>query len=114
MLVDPRSLSAGERLELSRRRSGLTQREAAELLGWPFKTYVRAEHGDVDVDAPPVLSLSAGEECYLARRRAGLTLSELEELSGYARRWVHRVERGQARDSGPLLEWWLRKTQSDR
>ncbi|MCP4744418.1 MAG: helix-turn-helix transcriptional regulator, partial [Actinomycetales bacterium] len=70
MLINPITLTVGERLEISRRRAGLTQKEAAALLGWPFKSYLRAEHGkDDEAAAPHIVSLAPGEECRVYRKR---------------------------------------------
>lgn len=109
MLIDPKTLTVGERLELSRRRSGLSQREAAALVGWPFKRYLKAEHGlDDGAPAPPILTLTVGEECRLMRKRKGFTLKEIEGLSGFKSRWIHRTELGQTRSARSLELFWRR------
>lgn len=110
MLIDPKTLTTGERLETSRRRAGLSQRQAAALFGWPFKGYLRAERDeDPDAPAPPIPTLTAGEECRLARRRAGMTLADLEAASGFKAKWIHRTELGQTMSPKPLETWWRRR-----
>ena len=107
MLIDPETLTVGERLAISRRRAGLSQREASALLGWPFKRYLRAEHGkDDEAPAPALTSLTSGEECRVTRKRAGFTLAELEKLSGFKSKWIHRVEQDQTRSAASLVTFW--------
>lgn len=107
MIVDPKTLTVGERLGIDRRRSGLTQREAAALIGWSFRRYVRAEHGlNDDAPAPPIKSLTSGEECRVARMRNGFTLKKLEEVSGFKSKWIHRVEQDQTVSAKSLMDFW--------
>ena len=108
-LIDPISLTVGERLEISRRRANLTQRQAADLFGWAFGRYVKAEKGLNDEEpAPTIRTLHPGEECRIARRRAGMTLKELEAFSGFKAKWIHRVELGQTRTAQPLTNYWVK------
>lgn len=109
MLIDPKTLTVGERLELSRRRAGLSQRGAAALLGWPFKRYLRAEHGENDeAPAPMIRTLTVGEQCRIMRKREGFTPPDLEETSGFKAKWIYRVEKDQTRSARPLVNFWLR------
>ena len=107
-LIDPQSLTVGERLEISRRRSKLTQKEAAELFGWSFSRYVKAEHGLAEEAAPSINDLTPGEQCRILRRRCGLSLKELEQFSGFKAKWIHRAETGQTRTAEPLVNFWLK------
>jgi hypothetical protein len=107
MLVNPKNLTLGERLETSRRRAGISQREAAALIGLPFKRYIRAEHDEIDdAPAPPIELLSLGEECHITRRRAGFTLQDAERLSGFKAKWIHRAELDQTLSSQALVNFW--------
>jgi len=112
-MIDPQTLTKAERLEVSRRRAGLTQRQAADLFGWPFSTYKRAEKGELETDgawpAPPVGELTAAEACRVWRRREGLTMLELEGLTGLKAKWIHRAERGETSSVEALLVFWRRR-----
>lgn len=109
MLINIESLTVGERLGISRRRSQLSQRQAAALLGWAFGRYVKAEKGLNDEEpAPSIVELTSGEECRLMRKRADLTLKELQAVSGFKAKWIHRVELGQTRTAQPLVNFWLK------
>jgi transcriptional regulator with XRE-family HTH domain len=112
-MIDLQTLTKAERLETSRRRAGLTQREAADLLGWPFSTYKRGEKGGLEIQSayasPRIGELTGAEECRLMRRRAGLTHKELEVETGLRAKWLHRAERGETSTLEPLLEFWRRR-----
>jgi len=107
--IDPRTLTKAERLEVSRRRAGLTQHEAADLLGWTLDRYKWAERGEAELQsawpAPALGGITSAEECRLLRRRAGLTIAGLAAVSGLAARWIHHAEKGN-RDPAALLEYW--------
>ena len=105
-----RNLTKAERLEVSRRRADLTQKEAAELLGIPFFRYKRMEKGDLETDGStpsvPVGALTQAETCRVFRRRAGYTLAELEAETGLKAKWLHRAEVGNTRNIAALVEFW--------
>lgn len=101
-------LSAGERLELNRRRDGLSQAEAADLFGVSVARFRKWEHGTGR--AQPLVNvgpaLTDGEWCWLMRRRAGRSLKEVSEETGLGIQWIHRVERGERGDPAALVRWW--------
>ena len=112
MLISATDLSPGERLEVWRRRNGLTQLEAAARCGLSHNAYKRFERGEAPgMPEPLAISLgrlSAGEQCRILRRREGLTLEEVQELSGFHRKWVHRIETGQRNPAttAALVGFW--------
>lgn len=103
-------LTAGERLELVRRRARWTQAEAADHYGVTTYIYRRWEQDRhrtptwIDLWSPA----RDYELCYVRRRRAGLTLHDLGERMGLSHKWIHRAERGEVRDVSALVLWWER------
>ena len=105
-LINPLDTTRGEALLVVRLRNGLTQAEAAELLGTPVSRLAKWEKDLVD-DGPraTVEYLEPHECCMLLRRRAGLTLAQLGDPLGLSPSWISRAERGRE-DCAALVEWW--------
>lgn len=107
-------VSGPEALEISRRRAGLSQAEAAELAGVSLYRYKKWEAGeDLEAPYPAVEPLEPFEWCRLQRRRRAWSIDELAAESGFAPKWIHRVERGEARSARPLEEWWRNRIELD-
>ncbi len=102
------TLTAGERLLIDRRRSRLTQREAAKA--WDVSRY-QYRIWEVRSEDPPSVELGLiwnHERCYLLRIRAGIEQKDLAVKLGVSRWWLCRMEYGEA-PIDALVEWWNRK-----
>lgn len=112
LTIDP-VLSPGERLELHRRRLGVTQQQYAGLVGVTVHRVRLWERDLRRVDQPNMagLDLELHEWCWLRRRRAGWTLEDLSARLGLAVSWLHRAERGElgAGRIGALVDFWRRE-----
>lgn len=100
-------LTPAERFILKRRRDGLNQRQAAQLLNLSLSAYSLLERGaDSTKHAPPALGpLKPHERCFIYRRRAGSTQAEVAAGLEHCRYSVHMMERGQV-DCTDLLCYW--------
>lgn len=109
-------MTQGERLELSRRRLGLTKAQMAEWLGVSIYTYRNWER-DTEVSQttprpdPQVGELAPGEWCWLQRRRAGLRLRDVAEDMQVPVKWVQRAEYGESKNNFALVNWWRMYTE---
>jgi len=94
-MLTTKELTKGERLILSRRRSGYTKAEAAEWYGVSLYRYTRweADEGD-DVPAEQIGRLEPYEACHILRRRAGLKVGELAVLADISTWWITQIESG--------------------
>ena len=104
----PITLTAPEHALVDRRRSGLTQAEAAEAYGLTVSAYRNYENGNEspwDVPAPSLGKLAPHEECFVKRRRTGMTAELLAEIIGVSRYWVHLMETG-VPPVKRLLSYW--------
>lgn len=104
--------TAGEHLELTRRRAGLSQRAFADLLGVPVTRLRRWERDYVEAPLDVTVDeLRPNEWCFLQRKRAGLRLLDVAEDLSVRQTWVHRAERGELRGDqlGALVAYWLRR-----
>ena len=107
------SLSPVERLWLWKRRTGLTQRRAAKLLGVEERTW-RAWMARGRGQGIPEVVLSGrlgwGERCALARFRTGLGPGE---IPGLTREEVLKLEERLGRRS-PLISYWMNRGWENR
>jgi DNA-binding transcriptional regulator YiaG len=100
----------GERLYIWRRRSGMSQTDAAAH----YKVHVdryRAWESDARVKGrrpnQPLGHLRSNEQCVLMRRREKLTQREVAEAIGVSRLWVIMMEDGKAADDRLCQHWGL-------
>lgn len=108
-----RTLSPAERLELTRRRLGLSQAEAAEKYGVPETLWVRWENGEPFQWGPFDFAnekLSPGELCWLLRRRAGLTMSQVAKAAKVSKSTLHRIESNLGGNHQKVLDWWKKRS----
>ncbi len=111
---DPCGYTRAERLQLQRRRAGLTQVEAALLIGEPAHRWKQWETGERTRDLPDVPApgdVRPREWGYIQRRRVGLLIRELAEQANLPAKWIHRAERGIVKNCAPLVEWWRQHPQ---
>lgn len=110
------NLTLGERVFLSRRRKGLTQRGAAERLGLSRRQFQELEAGRVDDEyikgVETILTRFAAidaihdhERCVISRRRAGKSMTDMEAGTGKSRQWIYEMEAGRSH-CGLLLNFW--------
>lgn len=108
--INLRSVTTAEALWIWRRRAELTQRQAANQLGIPFKTYWNIEAGRMEYTLPPDIYqqrnfLSEDERCAIARRRCQFffTIRELAKRFGIS----HVTLIAWERDGDPrLMKAW--------
>lgn len=86
---------------VERRRTGLTQREAAASLGQAVRRYraMEAETG------PEEFEVETGELCMLLRRRHGETQAQTASRFGVSRLWLASMENGRVA-ADRLAAWW--------
>lgn len=92
-----KDLTPGERLTIARRRSGLSQRDAATGYGISLSTYRRYEADEYDTTSVPycpLVSMSVAEACFIARRRQNLTQDDVAKRIDRSRWFVNMVEMG--------------------
>lgn len=99
-------LTKGEKLQVMRRRDGLTMPEAAAEFGVGLAKY-RAWERDERDDVPntPLGKLDPIEAAYVYRRRSDMNFTETADEIGVSRWWLRRMERGDA-PPDRLLEYW--------
>lgn len=105
----PSELTIGERLWLTRRRSGHTLQDQAAYYGVSHWRYTEWEHDRPTAEAAPwvpVDSLNAGEQCALARRRSGWPLRRVAREARISHVTVLKWERSLETVGNPLWEWW--------
>ncbi len=96
-----------EKLLIRRRRLGITQSEAAGLVGVPYRRYVEWERGERDIPAkhiPRLGKLKPWEQCLILRERHGMSQAEVAQALGRSRIWVGMMERGEV-DCGELINY---------
>jgi len=119
--VDHSDLTIGEKLLLSRRRLGESQRVAAGKLGVSLYRYRGVEVGrppkELDVTPRREKALSARldidevaphEECFILRVRARLSVRRTAELMNVSQWWFIKMERGRE-DASLLVSFWRRR-----
>ena len=105
-LVPPESITPGETLEVSMRRSRLGAGPYAELLGISSQKLLKWRKGDPEAWTAPVLPLTACEVCLVLRLRHEWTAREVAHRSRFGYAWVTAVDRGEINDPMPLIAWW--------
>lgn len=106
-MLTERELTSAERLLLHRRRLGITQHEAAELLRITAWSYRKLEEGSRLPHRPePTLdNLKEYEACLILRRRANLSRSSVAKSVGVSECWLTQMERGRV-PANRLIEYW--------
>lgn len=95
-----------ERVLIWRRRSQLTQEEAAQEYGVSHRRWGRWERGDEEPQLnKEVNTLTIYEKLYLLRRRQGVSQQKVAEALGCTRAWVQMMETGQS-GSEQLQKYW--------
>lgn len=107
-LLATENLTAGEALEVDRRRTDLTQAGAAGLFDVPPCHYRRWELDELEGPRVRLGPLSLHEQAFVVRRRSGLTVRQVAEQMGLSRQWISEAERGRTGSVEVLLEWWAR------
>lgn len=96
---------------LARKRSGVSQREFAEKLGFTRRIYQKIEYGEFEfhgmgpIPRPSGNSLTEAEFCMIARRRSGWSQFELADRMDISRIWVCKIENGQGNPKR-LVDFW--------
>lgn len=101
-------LTVAERYIISRRRSGLTQSQAAESLGIHRNTYMRLERGEeieLGTVCPDIENIQPHEYLLIKRLRKDWTLEQAASAIGLSRPWYNKIELGQVRDHR-AMEYW--------
>ena len=106
-MLTERGLTSAERLLLHRRRLGITQFEAAQLLNISAWSYRQLEEGSRLPDRPePTLdNLKDYEVCLILRRRANRTRSSVAKSVKISEQWLTQMERGRV-PADRLIEYW--------
>ena len=104
-----KNLTRGERLLISRRRDGISQREAAAEACISLYLWRQWETGLSDDVPDTLLGKLAEHEVYvILRTRAKIPLNELAATLGISRWWLCQMEYGRT-SVDRLAEYWARE-----
>lgn len=105
-MLEDLQLSKSEKLLIWRRRSGLTQAEAAQEHGVSHRRWGRWERGDEEpaVDKE-ITTLAVHEQLLLLRRRNNVSQGEVARDLGCTRAWVQMMEAG-VNGCEQLVRYW--------
>ena len=106
MLAEKMKLTLAEKIFVWRRRLGLSQNQAAKLLGVSRSEYCSYELA-LSEKTPDkrIGEITPVEACILLRRRQKKTQRQIAQEIGICKAWVTNMEKGTA-PSKKLLEYW--------
>lgn len=104
-MLSTSDLEPHERLLIFRRRSDMTQAQAADYFETTIWEYRMAEAGKVPPFAVKLGRLEPHEAAVIMRRRAGMTRKQLSAILQVSGWWLTQMERGQQNPSR-LIDYW--------
>ncbi len=105
--MNTRSITAGERLLINRRRFNQSQKDAAKEFKVKLYRYRAWESDERDPPSVSIGRLEPYEACVIKRKRAGMLVRELAEKLGCCAWWLCQMEYGEAPVDALVAFWGI-------